>query len=507
MTFKYVKHALLLATVLAAACGGETVETKPPAVAPPKPVPAAPAAEADPLGPRPNVDPPPPFTPPAPAVFRTANGMTVWLLERHALPMVAIDVALPIGSASDPAGEGGLAWATANMLDEGAGSRGALELARAVDQLGASLSATAGTDRSGVSLFVLKRNLAPAFDLLADVVTRPRFDATEWKRVHELWTNDLKSRTRDPRAVASVVASAALHGADQPYGHPVSGTLASAAKIDLARVKRFYQANWRPDQATIVAVGDVTRAELTAALDKAFAGWKAPAAAPAAKAAPAAEPKGARSRLIVVDRADAPQSQITIVRPGPTVSEPDAVLADRANIALGGSFTSRLNLDLREEHGWTYGAGSRVSAMRQAGTIGLSSAVHTENTGDAVKAMLNDAEVYATKGLTPAEVDLTRMMARVDVVQAYEHVSSTATLLGNDAALGLPATYEAEAALRRDSATKADLDRVAQRYFHPKDAIVVIVGPQAKVLPQLAQVEGLPKPEFFDAEGNPRAAK
>ncbi|WP_394832864.1 insulinase family protein [Pendulispora rubella] len=507
MTFKYAKHALLLATVLSTACGGETAETKPPAVAPPKPAPATPpAAEADPLGPRPNVDAPPPFTPPAPTVFRTANGMTVWLLERHALPMVAIDVALPIGSTSDPAGEGGLAWATASMLDEGAGSRGALDLARAIDQLGATLGATAGTDRSGVSLFVLKRNLGPAFDLLADVVTRPRFDATEWKRVHELWTNDLKSRTREPRAVASVVASAALYGADQPYGHPVSGTLASAAKIDLARVKRFYQANWRPDQATLVAVGDVTRAELTAALDKAFAGWKAPAG-PAAKVAPLAEPKGARGRLIVVDRADAPQSQITIVRPGPTVADPDAVVAGRANIALGGSFTSRLNLDLREEHGWTYGAGSRVSTMRQAGTIGLSSAVHTENTGDAVKAMLNDAEVYATKGLTPAEVDLTRMMARVDVVQAYEHVASTATLLGNDAALGLPATYEAEAALRRDSATKADLDRVAQRYFHPKDAIVVIVGPQAKVLSQLAQVEGLPKPEFFDAEGNPRAAK
>ena len=498
--------ALLLVGNLAGACGGEGAESKPPASTKAAAQPtAAGGGDADPLGPRPDVEPPPPFTPESPVVFRAANGMTVWLLERHALPVVAIDLAIPIGSANDPTGEGGLAWATANMLDEGAGSRGALDFARAVDQLGASLATGAAMDRSEVSLFVLKRNLAPAFSLLADVVTHPRFDAAEWKRVHDLWSNDLKSRTREPRAVASVVASAALYGADQPYGHPVSGTMATAAKIDLARVKRFYQASWRPDYATLVAVGDITRAELTSILDTSLSTWKAPPSPPA-KVAPAAEPKASRPRLIVVDRADAPQSQINVVRPGPPVSDPDTTVLGRANIALGGSFSSRLNLDLREEHGWTYGAGSRVVSMRQTGSVAFSSAVHMENTGDALKAMLDDVELYATKGPTPAEVDRTRMLARGELVQAYEQVSRAASLLASDAALGLPASHEADTAARRDAATKPDLDRVAQRYLNPKDAIVVIVGPQAKVLPQLEALH-LPKPEFFDAEGNPRAGK
>ncbi|WP_394829936.1 M16 family metallopeptidase [Pendulispora albinea] len=510
----FAAYASLLVLVgasglVATACGGESAGAKPVATSPAKPpAPPAtgPAAEADPLGPRPEVEPPPLFTPPTPVVFRTAHGINVWLLERHALPLVAIDVTIPVGSASDPGGEGGLAWATANMLDEGAGSRGALEFARAVDQLGASLVPTAGADHSGVSLFVLKRNLTPAFGLLADMVIRPRFDAVEWKRVHDLWMNDLRTRTREPRAVAAIAASSALYGSDQPYGHPVSGTTTSAGKIDLARVKRFYQASWRPESVTVVAVGDISRAELSTLLDQSFADWKP---APGAKAAPPSapvEPKGTRPRLIVVDRADAPQSQLYVIRPGPAVADPDATLLERANIALGGSFSSRLNLDLREEHGWTYGAGSRVLPMRRAGSVVLSSAVHTENTGDAVKALLKDAELYATKGLTAGEVDLTRMTSRAELVQSYEHLSGAASLLAADAALGLSPTYEAEAAARRDAATKADLDRVALRYFHPKDAVIVIVGPRAKVLPQL-EGAGLPKPEFFDTEGNPRAAR
>jgi len=499
----------VLAGSLVMACGGEGAESKPAVSAPPpKPAPSpAPTADVDPLGPRPEVEAAPAFVPPAPVVFRTANGMNVWLLERHAVPVVAVDIALPIGSASDPPGEGGLAWATANMLDEGAGSRGALELARAIDELGASLATGASADHSHASLFVLKRNLTPAFGLLADVVTRPRFDATEWKRVHDLWMNDLKARTREPAAVARVVASAALYGADQPYGHPTSGSTSSAARVDLARIKRFYRANWRPDQATVVAAGDITRAEISAILEQAFSGWKAPSSAGTdAKAVPAAKAEsGAQhSRLILVDRPDAPQSQILVVRPGPSISDADATVLSRANIALGGSFTSRLNSDLREEHGWTYGAGSRVASMRQAGTIFFSSAVHTKNTGDALKAMQSDIDVFSSKGLTPVEVERTRMLSRAELVEQYERVEHTASLLAGDAALGLPPSYESDAAVRRDAATKSDLDRVAQRWLDAKDAVVVIVGPQSSVLPQLEALH-LPKPELFDAEGNPRA--
>jgi len=245
------------AAAVIAGCGGEP----PAAPAPKAPVAratpsasAAPAPPGDPLGPKPDVLAPPPFTPPSPVVFQAA-GMTVWHLERHALPVVAIAVAVPSGSSADPLGEEGLAFATAGMLDEGAGKLGAIELAQAVDMLGASLTTGATQDMSYAELFVLKRNLAQGLPLLADVVARPKLDDREWRRVHDLWTNDLRARTKDPQAVSGVVTMASLFGPDAPYGHPVSGTLASAKKIDLAAVKRFYASTWRPERSVVVAVG------------------------------------------------------------------------------------------------------------------------------------------------------------------------------------------------------------------------------------------------------------
>jgi len=499
--------AAIASAVSLAACGAEpppAAATAP--VAKTAPPPARPAAPpADPLGPKPEVLPPPPFSPPTPAVFQIAGGMTVWHLERHALPLVALALAVPSGSSADPPGSEGLAFATAGMLDEGAGSLGAIELAQAVDMLGASLTTGATQDMSFAELFVLKRNLAQGLPLLADVVARPRFDDREWRRVHDLWSNDLKARTKDPQAVSGVVTLASLFGAGTPYGHPVSGTIASAKKIDLATVKRFYASAWRPERSVVVAVGDVTRSELTTLLEGAFGGWK-PAAPPmTAAAAPARAAAKAPPRIVVVDRPDAPQSVIALIRPGVPAGDKDVPALVRANIALGGSFTSRLNQDLREEHGWSYGASSRVMAARSAGAVIASAAVFTDKTGDALKAMLADVDAFAKKGLSDEESFKTQVQARSDVVEDYERVERTALLLAKDAALGLPADHEAKASALRDAATKADLDRIAATYMDPKDAVIVVVGPHAKLAPQLDAL-GLTKAELRDAEGNAIAA-
>jgi predicted Zn-dependent peptidase len=503
--------APLLALALAAA-GCDPAEIPMPKGPPPKPAataplpPPPPTEPADPLGPRPSVDLPAPFAPPVPTVYTRPNGTTVWLVERHALPVVAVDVAVPYGSASDPKGREGLAFITAGMLDEGAGTRGALDLARAVDMLGATLRTGTHADWSYASLSVLKRNFSAAIDLLGDVVVRPRFDAAEYKRVQDLWVNELKQRASDADDVSGVVTGMTLYGEGHGYAHPADGLVAPAQKLTLDDVKKSYAARWRPDAATVVVVGDVTRAELDPLLDKALGAWKAPPTPalevpkPGAPRGVKASTDGALGRVVLVDRADAPQAVIAVARAGVAASDADAPRLTRANIALGGSFTSRLNQDLREERGWSYGARSRLTLTRGTGPVVASAAVQVDKTGDALKAMLDDIEKFATGGLTEEEAVKTRLQARSELVQLFESVDGAALRLARDAALGLPPDYEAKSSLRRDAASKDELNQLVRVHFDVKDAVVVVVGPRAKIEPQLGKL-GVKAFDVRDAEG------
>jgi predicted Zn-dependent peptidase len=497
--------ALAPAMALSTACGGDKPIAPPPrwSMASPSAAPVASGfTPADPLGPRPVLGPAPTFTPPTPTQFAGPKGTTVWLLEKKSLPLVAVHVVVPAGAAADPADRAGLANITADMLDEGAGKRSATDVARQAEQLGATLRTGAGADTSVASVGTLKKNLAPALELLADVIIRPRFDPKEWARVHDLWVNELKQRPKDPRGVMSVVTRAALYGKDHPYGHPVDGSLTSAEKTTLEDVKGFYKKQWRPDRATIVVVGDITRDELLPALEHAFGQWSAPQESAPESVVPPPPVAGGGTRFVLVDRADAPQAMIAWIRPGLQMADPTYPPLVRANIALGGSFTSRLNMDLREEHGWSYGAGSRVGAARGVGMTMASTSVVTEHAGDALKNMLRDIGDFAAKGVTQDEANKTRALARADVVEDYEVIDRTAARLAANAGLGLPIDYEAQAAARREGASKWDLDPLVARSFDGKEATVVIVGPKDKVTAQL-KAAGLSEPELRDEEGNP----
>jgi zinc protease len=500
-----------LALVFLAACGGADKNTARPARSAPLATSAifsVPTAPADPLGPAPPVAQAPPFQPPAPVVYTAANGMTVWLLERHALPLVAVTVAIPTGSSSDPEGKAGLAYQSARILREGAGKRGALELARAVDDLGASLDSSAGLDVTRVGLEVVKRNFAAGLQLLGDVVVRPRLDPVEWKRLHDLWLNELMERGSEPEAVASVVEGAVVYGTQHPYGHPVDGFASTAPKVDLADAKRFIGQAWRPDRATVVVAGDVTRAELDAQLDAAFGGWKAPASAPlpiVTPAAPVADAgagasNGAKPKVVFVDRADAPQAVVKLVRPSLDASDPRYPPLYRANIAIGGSFTSRLMQDLREAHGWTYGAKSIVTASRGIGVLSAGGAFVTEKSVDALNQLLVDLDAFARDGLTEEETTKTRLRARSEIVDDYQTVAAISFALAHDAALGLGPEYEAKASSLSDDATRSDLSKLAATFYGQTGATVIVVGPRATLEGQLVRA-GYGPIEYRDAEG------
>ncbi len=437
------------------------------------------------------------FEPPAPEVVKLSNGMTLWLLERHALPLVAVSVALPVGSADDPAGKEGLASITADMMDEGAGSRNAIDVSTALQDLGVNLRTSVSLDGTTFSLTVLKKSFGQAFGILADVVARPRFEDKEWKRVSDLWKNSLLKRADDPSDVARVVGNIVAYGRNHPYGHPTDGFVSSAKGIDLAAVKAFYGAQYRPDKIVLSIAGDITKAEVAAAVDDAFGAWK-PAPAPPAEAREV-DTKWVRPRLVLVDRPDAPQSVIMVMREGIRLQDPDAPMYDLVNTALGGSFTSRLNQNLREDHGWTYGAGSAFTETKRGGAFLARAAVETKHTGEALEEMLKELRNMATGGLSEDELSKVRAQDRADLVQMYESVGGIAGRFATISVLGLNANHDASASRARQGATLDALRKIASA-VDPTKGTIVVVGPREAVGAALAKYGD---PEIWDPEGNP----
>jgi zinc protease len=489
--------------LVVAACGSAPVASEAPATpasAPASPAPPAPVAD---VGPKPELTAAPAFTPPTPQVVSIPGLPQVWLVERHALPMVALQIVVPAGGADDPAGKSGLAALTAEMMEQGAGRYGALEISRLFDQLGAVASVDAGTDASTASLTVLKPNLKRALELLGDVVARPRFEAAEWTRAQALWLDQLRQRPFEPGDVASLVGRAVHFGAGHPYSHPVDGHVDSIGKLTLADAKAYHKAHWRPDQATLVVVGDVTVDELKTLFVPAFSNWVAPKTPPAARVT-AAPPKGPWPRTVLVDRPDAPQTMFLLVAPGPVAADPGLVTLELANIPLGGSFTSRLNTNLREDKGYTYGAKSALSQDRLAGRWSIRTAVESGVTGPALNEILKEIKQLVEGGLKPEELKKARASDRGDLVSGYESLEPIAGRLADIAGLGLPADWDAQRARAADTADDAAIGKAATT-TSLRDATIIAVG-DGKAIRAAFQAAALPEPEVRDAEGRPVAA-
>jgi zinc protease len=474
---------------------------------------AAPSvARTDPLGEKPDVGPPKAFTPPAPVVFKTPRGITVWLVERSSLPLVSVAVVVEAGSAQDPNGKAGLASLTADMLDEGAGKRSALDLSTAINDLGASLSTGAATDGSYASLTVLKKNFGPAFSILADVVARPAMSPDEFKRVSDLWKNRLKKRADDPMSVSSVVSAAALYGPSTSYGHPTGGLIAEADGVGLDDVRAFYAGAWRPEHMTVVASGAISRAELEQAIETELGGWEARGAA--IPVTLREDPEWIPPRLVIVDRPGAPQSVIAVLRRGVAATDPEAPLLDLVNNALGGSFTSRLNQNLREEKNWTYGARSGFSETRGRGSFVARTAVETPVTGLALKEILRELEAISKESISVDELDKVKAQDRADLVETYGTLGGIAGRLSTLARLSLPPDFDEQASQIRQGGTLQVLRPLSKQYFEPSDATIVIVGPRAGFQPeggepavtgveQQLQEAGFPAPSYWNTEGSP----
>ena len=451
----------------------------------------------------PKEKPDPKLTIPAVQRRKLSNGLDVLVVEHHELPVVSMNLVMKMGAAGDPEGKAGLASLTADLLDEGTPTRSALEISDQLARIGSALQVGAGWDSTTAGLRTLTRHLDRALEIYADVVTNPAFPDKELQRLRQQRLAALRQQRDSPEAIAGLVFQTVLYGRNHPYGHPLGGDEASLQSLSGEDVRAFYQSYFRPNNSALIVVGDVRPDELVAKLEKAFANWKG-AHVPAVdvSAAPAARDRGA---IYLVDRPGSVQSVIQIGQVGVPRSSPDYFPLFVMNRILGGASSARINLNLREDKGYTYGASSNFSFRRGAGPFVAAAPVQGFSTKESVAEFLK--EIRGIRGEMPvsaAELE----GAKQSIVRGFPRGFETPDQIANQLELivtyDLPDTYFNSYIERVQAVTLEDVSRVANRYLQPDRMAVVIVGDRKAIEQPLRTLDQLgERINFIDAEGRP----
>ena len=444
------------------------------------------------------------FAPQQPQSFTLPNGMQGLLWHKPELPLVSLMVQFQPGHVlTDPA-HAGLAALTASMLDEGAGDLDALQFTAAVQKLGAWFSTGADHETATASLTVLKRNLDAGTALLASALRQPRLAAADWERIVRLHLDGLRQSDDRPGAVASRIAMRTLFGAANPYGWPVGGTVDSVSKLTLDDVRQEYRRLFDPATAVILVAGDLTVEEARATFGKALGDWRGGVVAATPPTDLAAAP-GKQLRVVLVDRPDAVQTVIQFVAPGSRYSDPQRMQYQLLNTLLGGGFTSRLNQNLRERHGFTYGAGSGYSMSPFAGWFTASASVQTQVTGAAVKEFLAEFGRLRGEGggdVTEEEAQKARETLRTAVVDSFAGLGGILSTASDLVLNNLPFDRVAKDLASIGAVDAKTLNAMCRAALPIDQGVMVLVGDKRAILEQL-QGLGLPAIEELDVRGEP----
>lgn len=412
-----------------------------------------------------------------PAIQKQAlsNGLPVWIVEMHEVPLVDVSLVVKSGAAADPAGRFGVASYTAAMLDEGAGRMDALALADAIDVLGASLTTAASYDASTVRLHTLASNLAAALPIMADVVLRPTFPQPDVDRLRVERLTALRQMRDSASQLSTAAYNRMLYGPTHRYGTGVAGTEATTAAMTTEDLRAFHAAHYQPQNAHLLVVGDVTAAAVLPQLERAFGTWANTGTVPTA-ALPAA-PRPTARHVYLLDKPGAAQSQIRIGTIGVARSTSDYHAIDVANTMLGGaaSFSSRLMLNLREQHGYTYGVESQFSMRRTAGPFTALAGVQSDKTRDALIEFFNEF----TRMAQPApgdELMRVKNLRALSFPRAFETTADIADQLTSLVVYDLPESFVNEYVAKTQAVTAADVERVAREHILPDHFIVVVAG-------------------------------
>ncbi|PAP75583.1 M16 family metallopeptidase [Rubrivirga marina] len=421
----------------------------------------------------------PAFAPPLPAGHSLSNGLPVLFVQKPGVPLAQINLLVKTGSVDDGDLDG-LADFAADMMDEGAGEYSALDLADAVDFLGISLGTGAGLHSLSVQLHAPLSKLDEGLALMADVALRPTFPEADLERVRTSRITALEQRRDEPRAVAGVALAQALYGDDHPYGRLGLGEPATVTAISRADLVAFHERVLRPGNAALVVVGAVDWAGLQPKLEAAFgaAAWPAAEAVPGVTV-PDAPQVGPRS-VTLIDKPGAAQSVVRIGRIGAARSTPDYYALEVLNTILGGSFTSRLNQNLRERNGYAYGARSTFEYRPAAGPFIAYADVQTDVTAPALAEFFNEFEAIA-EDVPSSELAKARDYLALSFPEPFATVSGTAAMVGSLWLYGLPPDTYAEYTTGVQAVTASDLARVAHEYVDPERVDVIVVGDRAAI--------------------------
>lgn len=419
-----------------------------------------------------------------PAIERVSlpNGVTLQLVQQHELPLVQISLVISGGTKLDGA-QPGMATFVTRMLTEGAGTRDANALQGELAFLGAQLFANAGTDAFTISLNVPKRTLNEALDLLGDVVLRPTFRTADVRRQRDLRLASILQRRDNANVLASMAFSQTVFPDGHPYHRPADGDSATTAALDSATVRSFYEQTFVPERAKFVIVGDVTAPEMRTLLAKRFGAWTRGAAARTIAGVTAKPVSNSAVKIYLVDKPNAAQSVIYVGAPGAERLSPDYPALVVMNTILGGSFSSRLNSNLRETKGYTYGISSRFSWAPLAGPFAISSGVRTNVTDSSLVEIFKELRMLRDLAVDGAELDRAKAYVALGVPQRFETNAQIAAQLVDLGAYGLPLTSLGDFIAKVNLVTAADVQRVAKQYLPANTATIVVVGDVAKIRP------------------------
>lgn len=404
--------------------------------------------------------------------FTLANGLDVLLMEKRDLPLVQLNLILDAGGVRDDAERAGLASLTAAMLDEGAAGMSALEIADALERLGARFAIGADAHAATVSLRAPSPLLEEAVAVMADVVLRPDFPQADLERLRLERLTSLLRRHDEPNAIAGVLYDETLFGAAHPYGRSGIGTERSLRALTRDDLRDFHQRHYSPASATAIVVGDIDEAGARALLERAFGAWSR-------RGVPGADvpaPVQVQGRVVyLVDKPGAAQSVVRLGRIGVPRSTRDYYALQVMNVILGGSFTSRLNQNLREDKGYAYGAGSGFNYMPATGSWFASSSVQTHSTGPALAEFMSELR-RMHEPIPEEEVERARNFLAMRYPAGFQSVADIAGRLGEVARYSLPRDYFNRFVPEVLAVTRADVERVAREYIDPDNVAIFVVG-------------------------------
>ncbi|MGE5314651.1 MAG: M16 family metallopeptidase [Acidobacteriota bacterium] len=414
--------------------------------------------------------------------FSLKNGLRVIVYEKHEVPIVQMSLVVRAGNVDEPADRLGLAGMTANMLDEGAGGKSSLELADAIDYLGTTISTYGGIQTSSVSMRSTVSKLDESLKLFADVALRPDFPASDLERLRKQSLTSLLQAYDQPRIIANIASGPIVFGKEHPYGRISTGTEQSLKAMSVEDLKKFYSTHYRPNNAFLVVVGDVKAKEIVQKLEKAFGTW-ARKTVDAASVPRATQVSG--RKIYLIDKPDAAQSVIRICRVGTDRKTEDYFPLIVMNTILGGSFSSRLNLNLREHHHFTYGASSFFSLRLSAGAFTAAADVQTDSTVQAMREFMKELAAISAP-VTDEELTRAKNYLALGYPDNFSNVASIAGQLEEMTTYDLPETYFTTYIDRVLAVTKDDVERAAKKYVDAENLAIIIVGDRAKIEPGLA---------------------